>query len=109
MLRILENIVAIELFRRGIETYYFKDRKECDFIIKQGQSPTHAIQVCWELTNRNEKREIAGLRDACNTLGLTSGIILTYVEEEEREEDGLKISVLPVWKWLLETDVTEIL
>jgi len=107
--RIIENIVAIELFRRGIEMYYFKNKKECDFIIKQGQRPTHAIQVCWELTNRNEKREIAGLRDACNTLGLNSGIILTYAQEEEREKDGLKISVLPVWKWLLVADVTEIL
>jgi predicted AAA+ superfamily ATPase len=105
--RIIENIVAIELFRRGIETYYFKNKNECDFIIKQGHRPTHAIQVCWELTNRNEKREIAGLMDACSTLGLTSGIILTYVQEEEREKDGLKISVLPVWKWLLEADVKE--
>ena len=103
--RIIENIVAIELFRRGIETYYFKNKNECDFIIKQGHRPTHAIQVCWELNNRNEKREIAGLRDACSTLGLTSGIILTYVQEEERENDGLKISVLPVWKWLLESDL----
>jgi len=105
--RIIENIVAIELFRRGIETYYFKNKNECDFIIKQGRRPTHAIQVCWELNNRNEKREIAGLMDACSALDLTSGIILTYVQEEEREKDGLKISVLPVWKWLLEADVKE--
>ena len=83
--RIIENIVAIELFRRGMETYYFKNnRNECDFIIKQGLKPTHAIQVCWELTTRNEKREIAGLVDACSSLGLTSGIILTYIQEEER-------------------------
>lgn len=100
--RLLENLVAIELFRRGMETYYFKNRHECDFIIKQGTRPTHAIQVCWELTNRNEKRELAGLVDASSLLGLTSGTILTYAQDEEREKNGLKISVLPVWKWLLE-------
>ncbi|MEA3360223.1 MAG: ATP-binding protein [Thermodesulfobacteriota bacterium] len=105
--RIIENIVAIELFRRGMENYYFKNRNECDFIIKQGLKPTHAIQVCWELTTRNEKREIAGLVDACSSLGLNSGIILTYAQEEEREKDGLKISVLPLWKWLLEGDVAK--
>lgn len=105
--RIIENIVAIELFRRGMEIYYFKNRNECDFIIKHGRRPTHAIQVCWELTNRNEKRELAGLADACRSLGLTSGIILTYGQDEEREKDGLKISVRPVWKWLLEADVNE--
>jgi len=105
--RIIENIVAIELFRRGMEIYYFKNRNECDFIIKHGRRPTHAIQVCWELTNRNEKRELAGLADACRSLGLTSGIILTYGQDEEREKDGLKISVRPIWKWLLEADVNE--
>lgn len=105
--RIIENIVAIDLFRHGMETYYFKNRNECDFIIKQGRKPTHALQVCWELTTRNEKREIAGLVDACGTLGLNSGIILTYAQDEEREKDGLKISVLPVWKWLLGDDATE--
>jgi predicted AAA+ superfamily ATPase len=104
--RILENIVAIELFRRGMEAYYFKNRNECDFIIKQGRKPMHAIQVCWELTGRNEKREIAGLVGACSSLGLTSGIILTYDQDEAREMDELKISVRPVWKWLLEPDIT---
>jgi predicted AAA+ superfamily ATPase len=66
----------------------------------------HAIQVCWELTGRNEKREIAGLVGACSSLGLTSGIILTYDQDEAREMDELKISVRPVWKWLLEPDIT---
>jgi hypothetical protein len=32
---------------------------------------------------------------------LPSGVILTYAQEEEREVKGLKVSVLPVWKWLL--------
>jgi predicted AAA+ superfamily ATPase len=103
--RIIENIVAIELFRRGMETYYFKNRNECDFIVKKGRTPTHAIQVCRELNGRNEKREIGGLVDACGSLGLNSGTILTYDQEEKREKGGLKISVQPVWRWLLETDM----
>lgn len=106
--RIIENIVAIELFRREMEMYYFKDKNECDFIIKQGRRPAHAIQVCWELNNRNEKRELAGLVDACRSLGLNSGTILTYAQDEEREKDDLKIFVLPVWRWLLEADVNKI-
>ena len=106
--RIIENIVAIELFRRGMEAYYFKNKNECDFIIKQGHKPKQAIQVCWELTSRNEKREIAGLVDACGSFGLTSGTILTYAQEEEVDKDGLKISVQPVWRWLLEAEMTEI-
>lgn len=106
--RIIENLIAVELFRRGMETYYFKNKNECDFIIKQGRKPTQAIQVTWELTARNEKREVAGLVEACIFLGLTSGTILTYTQEKTLEKDGLKISVLPVWKWLL-TDMKQII
>lgn len=99
--RILENIVAIELFRREVELYYFKDKKECDFIVKHDSGSMTAIQVCWELNNRNEKRELAGLTEACDSFNLKSGIILTYAQEGKREIGGRTISVLPVWKWLL--------
>jgi predicted AAA+ superfamily ATPase len=102
--KILENVVAIELFRRETELYYFKSRNECDFIVKPGPRPTHAIQVCWELTERNQKRELAGLADALRSLDLTSGVILTYAQEEEREVNGLKVLVLPVWKWMIAGD-----
>ena len=50
---------------------------------------------------------MAGLVDACGALGLASGTILTYDQDEKREKGGLKISVRPVWKWLLEDDTTE--
>ncbi|RLB16926.1 MAG: hypothetical protein DRG82_07825 [Deltaproteobacteria bacterium] len=106
--RILENVVAIELFRREMELYYFKDRNECDFIVKKGTLPTHAIQVCWELTRQNEKREIAGLKDAFKSLDLPSGTILTYAQEEEREISGRRVPVLPAWKWLLTDDTNGI-
>ena len=63
--RILENIVALDLFRLEKELYYFNNKKECDFIIKQGpHGPAQAIQVCWELSERNERRKFAGLADA---------------------------------------------
>jgi predicted AAA+ superfamily ATPase len=106
--RILENVVATELFRREAEQYYFKNRKECDFIVKQGLRPTHAIQVCWELNERNSKREVAGIAEACRALDLHAGLILTYAQEEERATKGLKISVLPVWKWLLLAEQPEL-
>lgn len=99
--KILENAVAVELFRQEMELYYFKGRHECDFIVKQGPRPTHAIQVCWELTSRNERRELAGLTDACESLDLPSGIVLTYSQDDERIVKGRRIIVYPVWKFLL--------
>ncbi len=106
--RILEDVVAIELFRREKEIYYFKNKRECDFIIKTGTRPTHAVQVCWELTRRNEKHELAGLADAHRSLGLSAGMILTYDQEGEREVNGLPVTILPVWRWLLSEEDTEI-
>ena len=100
--KVLENLVAIELYRRGQETYYFKGRNECDFIVKAGPRPTEAIQVCWQLTPRNEKRELAGLAEALRTLGLTTGAILTFAQAGEREMAGQAIQVQPVWRWLLD-------
>ncbi len=104
--RILENVVATDLIRREAELYYFKGRHECDFVVKKDRRITHAIQVCWELNERTEKREFDGLIEACRVLNLTAGSILTYSQEEERQRNGLRISILPVWKWLLFPDVT---
>ena len=102
--QVLENCVAIELFRRGKETFYFKGRHECDFIVKEGTRPGEAMQVCWELRPQNEKREIQGLTEALETLKLRSGSLLTYSQEETRKVNGLTISISPVWKWLLGPD-----
>lgn len=97
----LENIVAIELFRRQEETYYYKNRQECDFIVKRGTKPDMAIQVCWEMTPKNQERECRGLMEAKESLKIREGIMLTYGEEREVEFRGHSIPLLPVWKWLL--------
>ena len=106
--RALENVVAIELFRRNVEMYYFKEKNECDFIIKDGIKIICALQVCWEITQHNRKREIGGLIEACKALDLPSGVIMTYDQEEQIKENGIRISVLPVWKWLLLDNIPEI-
>lgn len=98
--RFLENIVFLELKRRGCEVYYFKDKRECDFIIKERKKNMKAIQVCSQLTLENKAREIAGLKDAMESLQIKRGTILTL----DQEESIGKISVIPVWKWLLQDE-----
>ena len=100
--RLLENLVFIELKRRSYEIYYHKQKKECDFVIKEGLDIVQAIQVTKSLEDIDtKKREIAGLLDACSTYRLKTGLILTEDEEYELEQDGVKIQVIPIWKWLL--------
>ena len=100
--KLLENAVAVELYRRRAECFYFKGKRECDFIVMGAVKPEMAIQVCWEMNFGNEARELRGLREAMSALDIRNGIILTYDEEGERTaEGGEKIPVIPVWKWLL--------
>jgi len=100
--KLLENAVAIELFRGRKECFYYKGRRECDFIIKEGSKPTMAIQVCWELNAKNELRELKGLREAMTSFNIEKGIILTNDEENILEYERANIEVTPVWKWLLQ-------
>ncbi len=95
--RKLENLVFIELKKKEEKIYYFKNNFECDFVIPQKK----AIQVVWELTDENKKREIKGLITAMKYFKIKKGIILTYNQEKQIKENGYKIEVIPVWKWLL--------
>jgi predicted AAA+ superfamily ATPase len=98
---LLENVVALEFLRRQREMFYFKEIQECDFVLQEGRHPSEAWQVCWEVTPRNEQREFRGLLEAMHRLKMSKGGILTYDQEETRTRDGIKIPLVPVWKWLL--------
>lgn len=99
--RQLENLVFLELKRRGHELFYFENDGECDFIAKRDNGELLAIQVTLELNENNQKREWGGIMDACLTLKLKEGLIITLNEEMEKEESGVKIKIVPAWKWLL--------
>jgi predicted AAA+ superfamily ATPase len=98
----LENVVAVEYFRRGENFYYYKNHQECDFIVMRAERPALAVQVTWELNRSSEKRELSGLREAMRSLGIQEGLVLTYDQEEDFSEDGAVVKVVPVWKWMLE-------
>jgi len=99
----LENIVFIELKRRECDVYYFKDKKECDFLVREGMKITIAIQVAHNLADpKTEKREIDGLLEAMEKFNLKEGLIITESQEEEIKIKGKKIKIIPVWKWLLD-------
>lgn len=97
---IYENLVAIELFRRGFELNYFQGKGECDFVatdkIKKKKMP---IQVTLDSSN---EREIDGLIECMEYLKVKKGLILTEDEEKEINKNGYVIQCVPVWKWLLE-------
>ena len=99
--RLLENLVAIELKRREKEIFYYSDKYECDFLIREGNKIKEAIQVSYELNEKNKEREVGGLLDALKKFKLKMGIILTYDQDDEFKIENKTIKVIPAWKWLL--------
>ena len=98
--RLLENVVFLELRRKTDKIFYFGENKECDFVtMKNGKFLVY--QVCYELSEENEERELGGLISCCKQLGLGKGLILTFDQEKELNKDGIKIQILPTWKWLV--------
>ncbi|MCZ7372542.1 MAG: ATP-binding protein [Candidatus Methanoperedens sp.] len=100
--KLYENIVFIELKRRGKEIYYWKNKHECDFLIKEGEIIKEVIQVCFELTEENKEREINGINEAMEVFKLKEGLMITGDFEGEEAVNGKNLVYKPLWKWLLE-------
>ncbi|HKL66467.1 MAG TPA: ATP-binding protein [Bacteroidales bacterium] len=99
--RMLENLVFLQLKRQGKEVFYHKENKECDFIIKEGNSIRQAFQVCYELNSDNEEREIEGLLEAMLSHKLREGFLITHNDEDKLRINKKQIRIIPAWKWLL--------
>ena len=99
--RILENIVFLELLRRGKDVFYHSAKSECDFVIKEGLEIVEAIQVSYLIDISNEQREYKGLQEALQTYKLQKGLLLTYDTESTVNIGTNEITITPVWKWLL--------
>ncbi len=100
--RLLENLVFINLRKIHKEIFYFQDKNECDFIIKNGSNIIQAIQVCYQISKDNQERELNGLIGAMDKFKLKEGRILTYNQEDNFVIKDKVIKAIPVWKWLLE-------
>jgi len=98
--RLLENTVYLQLRRSGSEIWYFKGKKECDFVYRQEKNVFSAIQVSWQVEQQNEKREVEGLLEAMNQLNLNEGTIITFDQEDKFNKDGKTIRLIPGWKWM---------
>lgn len=98
----LENLVLAALKAAGKECYYWKGKKECDFVLMAEGAVSSAIQVCHSLVDpATRKREVDGLLEAMHEFNLPQGLILTAEESDAIQADGRTISVMPVWSWLL--------
>ncbi len=92
--KLFENLVYSEFKKNGYQIHFYQNKGECDFIISK-ESTRNAIQVCYELTDQNRKRELDGLQEAMRELRIQDGTIITYDQEESSDQ----VNIIPFWKY----------
>ena len=102
--KLLENIVALELFRRrgaDRKMFYWQDGRECDFVVQREEHVEELIQVTWDIEDEDtRKREIDGIKEAAKGTNCNKLTIVTREQKETIEEDGFKIEVVGIEEWL---------
>lgn len=99
--KLLESIVFMELRRQTKDLFYYYTAKEVDFI-REKDNHLELINVCYELNSLDTReREISSLSNAMNELNVKESYLLTGSEEGEELVNSKKITIMPVWKWLL--------
>lgn len=92
---LLENLVSSEFCKAGKEVYFYNKGFECDFIIKNKDNTLETVQVCYELTDQNTKREVGALKKIDKYYQTISKTIITY--NQEKTIEGIK--AVPFWKY----------
>jgi len=107
--QLLETMVFMHLRRGDYDVEYVKtkDGRETDFFARHRISgQARLIQVCREMSdNKTFARELQGLKSAMDELSIPTGTIVSW--DDETDIEG-KIKVVPIWKWLLGEEKTNI-
>ncbi|HII30224.1 hypothetical protein COT48_05195 [Candidatus Woesearchaeota archaeon CG08_land_8_20_14_0_20_47_9] len=97
--KLAENLVFLELKRRDCDIYYWKNKAEVDFIIKDIDKLT-AINVTFSSEiNKREVKSLLEFKGSFKKQAKKPIKLITITKDLEIRSDG--ISFVPLWKWLL--------
>ena len=100
--RKLENLVFLKLRYNYKEIFYYNEKGECDFVVKQQEKIIIAIQVCYQIDDLNFEREFNGLMDALNFFDLKEGTIVTHHQSDVFERNGRIVKLVPAHEFLIQ-------
>lgn len=95
--RLAENLVFLELKRRGEEPYYWKNSTEVDFVFSDDQNLLTAMNVSY--TDTLAEREAKALLEFATEFGTKVKDLFMLTKDTEKVEDGIRY--VPLWKWML--------
>ena len=95
--KLAENLVFVELLRSGATPFYWKKKKEVDFVVKGPDNLLTAINVSY--TDAIHEREKEGLREFAGEYGEMEKELIILTKDTEQTDDN--INLIPLWKWLL--------
>lgn len=96
----VEQTEQITLYKRyNNSVYYFNRNIEVDFYIPdEGLAIQASYRMSDEVTIERETKALVALNSLYT---LKKAMIITYEDEGEMERDGLRIEIIPSWKWVL--------
>jgi len=94
--RLAENLVFCDLQRDGAECFYWKGKREVDFVVRRPKG-LEGINVTFgeEIT----KREKEALEEFKRTCGRRISGLTIITKDIDKTESGIQF--VPLWKWLL--------
>ena len=103
--RLLENLVFVELLRKGYECgktlFYYRSRndREIDFVTRKGSTVEQLIQVCYDLSSpKTRKREFDALLECSQELNCDRLLVITNKEDEVLSYNGKTVEIKPFYK-----------
>lgn len=98
--RVYENIVFLQLRRKGHAICYGRQKQEFDFVLPESESP-RLINVAYDISDMDTRnRELNSLVEGMRGLGVLDALLLTAEVEETVATETGKIRIMPLWKWL---------
>ena len=109
----LENVVYIELLRRGaqdfLDIYYHKPTpraKEIDFVVCDQSKTVELIQVAYEIDSvKAYDRETSSLIKASAALSCNRLTLIAFTHTRDVEIEGKTIHIISALEWLLNSNV----
>lgn len=92
-----ENMVYMELMKNNVVIYYWKGKKEVDFVVFNPDLTLFNVSYADQLHEREADSMVEGLKE----FNLDRGTVLTKNYFDKRTVENKTVEFVPLWAWLI--------